>query len=123
MATDHQINIKFNSGKPLATWSIGGKSESMINAQQGDTLTFNFDSPDLIEMKLSDAVLFAGPRKHSSHGSPFHKSQIQLEDGSKVKVENDGVWGFSIAFTTTQDGVNSFYFLPDPELEVGSTGT
>lgn len=121
MATDHQITIKFTTGKPLATWSIGGKSEAMINAQKGDTLTFTFDTAAMTATTLSDAMLFAGPRERSSHTSPFYKNQIALEDGSKVKVVNDGVWGFSIAFTTTQDGLSDFYFLPDPELEVGST--
>src|SRR5690242_4364984 len=89
MATDHQILIQFTSGQPLATWSLGGKNESVISAQQGDTLSFSFDTPP---GTLTDAMIFAGPRKRSPHNSPFQKNQIAIANGSKVKIENDGLW-------------------------------
>lgn len=122
MATQYDITIQFNPGNPMATWSIDGKIEALITAQVGDTLAFNFEMPDSPTLELASATLFAGPRKPATDISPFNKTQIPLTQGSKVKVEHDGFWGFSIAFTTvTKDGVSSFFFLPDPELEVGST--
>lgn len=122
MASDYNITIQFNPGNPMATWSIDGKIEALIAAQVGDTLSFDFRLPDTPSMELTSAMLFAGPRKPSTDVSPFNQSQIPLVQGSKVKVAHEGLWGFSIAFTTaTKDGVSSFYFLPDPELDVGST--
>jgi len=122
MASNYNITIQFNPGNPMATWSVDGKIEAFISAQIGDTLAFNFEMPDTPSVELASATLFAGPRKPATDISPFNKTQIQIVQGSKVKVEHDGFWGFSIAFTTvTQNGVSSFYFLPDPELEVGST--
>ncbi len=118
---DYTITIQYNPGNPMATWSIDGKIEAAIAAQVGDTLTFDFEMPETPSVKLASAMLFAGPRKPSASISPFHRSQMPIVQGSKLKVEHDGDWGFSIAFTTTTDGVSSFYFLPDPELEVGST--
>lgn len=121
MASEYAITIQFNPGNPMATWSIDGKIEAQIKAQAGDQLVFRFEMPDTPSCELAGAMLFAGPRKPSHAISPFRQKQIPLTQGSKVKVEHDGLYGFSIAFTTvTKDGVNSF-FLPDPELEVGST--
>jgi hypothetical protein len=118
---DYNIAIQFNPGNPMATWSIDGKVEALIKAEAGDTLTFDFRLPDSPSLELASAMLFAGPRKPASEPSPFNSTQIPLVQGSKVKVANDGFWGFSIAFTTTnQQGTSGFYFLPDPELEVGS---
>jgi hypothetical protein len=122
MASECEITIQFNPGNPMATWSIDGKIEALIKAQVGDQLSFHFKMPDTPPSELASAMLFAGPRKPSTAISPFRQKQIPITQGSKVKVEHDGLWGFSIAFTTVaQDGVNSFFFLPDPELEVGST--
>jgi len=122
MANDYNIAIQFNPGNPMATWSIDGKIEALITAQPGDTLTFDFRLPDSPAVELASAMLFAGPRQPATAPSPFNATQIPLVQGSKVKVQNDGFWGFSIAFTTTnKEGTSGFYFLPDPELEVGST--
>ncbi len=121
MATDYNISIQFNPGNPMATWSIDGKIEALIKADVDDTLTFDFRLPDRPSVSLASAMLFAGPRKPAESPSPFNATQIPLVQGSKVKVSNEGFYGFSIAFTTTnQDGTTGFFFLPDPELEVGS---
>ncbi|MCC2957412.1 hypothetical protein LK542_17485 [Massilia sp. IC2-477] len=122
MASNYNITIQFNPGNPMATWSIDDKIEALINAQVGDTLTFGFRIPDSPAVELSSAMLFAGPRKPAEAISPFNQTQIPLVQGSKVKVQNEGFYGFSIAFSTTdKQGVSNFYFLPDPELDVGST--
>ena len=122
MASNYNISIQYNPNNPMATWSIDGKTTDLITAQVGDTLSFNFEMPETPSTTLSSATLFTGPRKPSADKSPFDKNQIPIEQGSKLQVAHNGYWGFSIAFTTTTaDGVSSFYFLPDPELEVGST--
>lgn len=122
MANNYNITIQCNAGKPLASWSLNGKTPALIDAQVGDTLTFDFRLPDSPPATLSSATLFSGPRKPEEGSSPFQQKQIQLAQGAQVKIQNKGFYGFAIAFTTTdQDGVNNFFFLPDPELEVGST--
>lgn len=123
MATEHHIVITATGGAPLATCTIDGVPTSKMTAQPGDTLAFSFVGPKDVTTTLSDAVLFSGPSQHCSEPSPFRSSQIQLTKHPKVLVENDGLWGFAIAFTLTQGSTSTFYFLPDPELEVGSTGT
>lgn len=120
MATDFQIIVSFTPGQALATWSLDGKTDFTIKAQKGDSLTFTFNGPDPAE-QMSDGIVLSGPRKQSPHVSPFQKTQLPIKNGGSVAIENDGSWGFSIAFTTTRDTLNGFYFLPDPELEVGST--
>lgn len=119
MASNYQITVNFIPDQPLATWSLDGKTDFTIQAKKGDSLTFTFTGPDAAET-MTDGVVFSGPRKHSSQSSPFKKTQLPIRNGDSVTVENDGLWGFSIAFTTTKDTLNGFYFLPDPELEVGS---
>lgn len=122
MATEYDISIQFNPNNPMATWSIDGKSEALITAKVGDTLSFNFVMPTRPSVELQNATLFAGPRHPSTRSSPFGSAQIQIAQGSKLTVQNPGLWGFAIAFSTVaKDGVSSFYYLPDPELEVGST--
>lgn len=120
MANNFQIAVNFVAGQALATWSLNGKTDFTIQAQKNDTLTFTFTGSDPAET-MTDGVVFSGPRKHASAASPFKKTQLPITNGGSVTVENDGSWGFSIAFTTTKDTLNGFYFLPDPELEVGST--
>ena len=117
---DYHLTIKTIKDEPLATCYLDGEPVSMIQAQKNDTLTFQFDAPAGTSMTLSDAMVFAGPRKHSQHSSPIQKNQFPVKNGESVKIDNDGSWGFAIAFTMTQDSLSSFFFLPDPELEVGS---
>jgi hypothetical protein len=120
MPTNYPIKVTYTPGQPLASWSLDGKTDFTIQAQKGDTLSFTFASADGIGQTMLGGLLLSGPRRHSSHKSPFQHHQIAIGDGSSVKIENDGLWGFAIAFSATQDDTEAFYFLPDPELEVGS---
>lgn len=116
---NHQIEIIYDANNPQATWAPRPKGSNQIPAEKGDTISFTFTGPDTV----TDAVMLTGPRKENANRSPFGGgTQINIVPDSEYKIDKaKGLWGFAIAFTTTgADGTVSFYFLPDPELEVGS---
>ncbi|UVW27241.1 hypothetical protein [Massilia sp. H6] len=117
---NHEINVIYQAGQPQATWTPRPQGTDRIQANVNDTISFVFDGPET----LTNAVMMSGPRKKGEDGSPFDGgNQINIVPGTPYTIDkNAGLWGFSIAFTTVNaDGVSNFYFLPDPELEVGST--
>ncbi len=117
MQTGHSITVVCEEGKDLASWSTDGKTPPVIKAQKGDLITFNFEVPGT----LVQATLLSGPRKKSTTASLFGSNPIDVTKKQTLKVGNsNGHWGFAIAIEAEQDGVSNFYFLPDPELEVGS---
>ena len=115
---NHHIDIQYVAGNPQASWSLELQSDR-IRARKGDTVSFSFSGPDA----LSDAVMMAGPRRKEIARSPFEGgNQLNIAPDARYKIDQlEGLWGFSVAFTTIgTDGISQFYFLPDPELEVGS---
>lgn len=115
---NHHIDIKYAAGNPQASWSLEQLGDR-IKVNMGDTISFGFSGPDT----LSDAVMMAGPRCREVERSPFDGgNRINVEPGARYRIDKPkGLWGFSVAFSTMgQDGIANFYFLPDPELEVGS---
>lgn len=94
-------------------------------ARSGQALGFTFEGPG----SVIDAVMLIAPTAKKSPQSPFSQlNPIQLtREGEDYFIsppidQQDGMWGFSIMFRTQNDaGEHSgFYFLPDPELAVGS---
>ena len=117
MQTGHSITIVCEEGNNIASWSTDGRTPPVIKAQKGDTVTFTFDVPGT----LVQATLLSGPRKKNTTTSLFGSNPIDVTKKQTLKVGNsDGRWGFAMAIEAEQDGISSFYFLPDPELEVGS---
>ena len=117
---NHEIRVKYDAGNPQASWAPRPQGTDRIQASMNDTISFKFEGPD----PLTDAVMMTGPRMKEAERSPFAGgNQINIEPGARYTIDKEnGLWGFSVAFTTINaDGISNFYFLPDPELEVGST--
>lgn len=116
---NYQIDISYSADSSIATWKVDGEQPTPIFITGSDTVSFHFDGPGA----LSSAILLTGPRDTATSApSPFM-------GGSQINITPDyplapagvlGLWGFAVSFTTVTDGVTSFWFLPDPELEVGS---
>lgn len=120
MQTGHSITVICEKGKDIARWSTNGGTPGVIKAHKGDTVSFTIDAPGTIVQ----ATLLSGPRGQGSRGPLFGASPIDLMKKAPLKVgDSTGRWGFAIVIEAQQDGISSFYFLPDPELEVGSTGS
>lgn len=116
--SNHHISIIYKEGNSQANLSFNQESDRIL-ASKGDTLSFSFDGPD----QLNDAVLLVGPRRKQAARSPFDGgNQINIEPEAKYTIDQaNGLWGFSVSFSTVnKDGISQFYFLPDPELQVGS---
>ena len=118
---NHEIRVIYDAGNPQASWEPRPEGSDRIQAMKDDTISFKFMGP----ATLTDAVMMTGPRRKQAERSPFAGgNQINIEPGAKYTIDQQsGLWGFSLTFTTIDaDGISNFYFLPDPELEVGSTG-
>ena len=115
---NHHISIIYKESNPQAHWSLNEQSDRIL-ASKGDTLSFSFDGPD----QLNYAVLLVGPRSKQAARSPFDDgNQINIEPEAEYTIDQaNGLWGFSVSFSTVdKNGISQFYFLPDPELQVGS---
>lgn len=109
-------------------WLPASKTNGPSHACYDQVLGFRFDGPD----SVVQAVLLIRPLQNTASPSPFAQvNPISLfcagEDLFLTPCINQlaGLWGFSIMFMTKnqQGSGNGFYFLPDPELAVGSIGT
>lgn len=118
MQTGHSITVICKEGNDIATWSTNGETPEKIKAKRGDAVSFTIDAPGTVVQ----ATLLSGPRQAGTEGPLFGGNPIDLMKKQSLKLGNsDGLWGFSISIEAQQDGISSFYYLPDPELEVGST--
>lgn len=123
MPQTHQLTVSYVQGQTLATWSLDGMQRDdgdVFEAQPGDKVSFQFDGPG----DIAECVLISGQMESSCHGSsPFSDgNRINLKAHSILTVgANLGTWGFTISFSAHNgDGTTSFYYLPDPELQVGT---
>ncbi|MFS2022065.1 hypothetical protein ACL58G_21350 [Massilia sp. GER05] len=119
----HQLVVTYVKGQTTATWSLDGVPHhdgDALKVQSGDKITFQFDGPD----DIAECVLISGKMETKCHGgSPFTEgNRINLKANSTVVVgQQHGLWGFTVSFSTSNsDGTSSFYFLPDPEVDVGT---
>lgn len=119
----HQLLITYVKDNPTATWSLDGVPQQdgdKFKVQQGDKVTFQFNGPD----DIAECVLISGQMESKCHGSsPFTEgNRINLKAHNTVNVgQQQGLWGFTVSFSTRNgEGTSSFYYLPDPEMEVGT---
>ena len=118
MQTGHSITVICDEGKNIARWHTNGSDPAVIKTQKGDTVSFTIDAPGTVVQ----ASLMSGPRTPGSKGPLFGGNPIDLMKKQPLNVgHSTGHWVFAIAIEAQQDGISRFYFLPDPELEVGST--
>ena len=119
----HHLLVTYVKGETTATWSLDGaphQDGDPFKVQPGDKVEFQFSGPD----DIAECVLISGQMDSRSHGSsPFTEgNRINLKAHSTVNVgQQQGVWGFTVSFSTRNgDGTSSFYYLPDPEMDVGT---
>lgn len=128
MPKQYTMTIQFNDSSEIAEAHFEPAPK-----KKGDI--FQFDAGDSIKVKyaqsgssgspkVTSSILLAGPKQAEIPQSPFDASStpIDLVANPKVTIDStNGYWGFSVAFTVANPGSTSFYYLPDPELQVGST--
>jgi hypothetical protein len=123
MPQTHQLTVTYVQGQTIATWSLDGVQQpdgDSFPAQPGDKVAFQFEGPG----DIAECVLLSGQMQSRCHGSsPFVEgNRINLKAHSTLTVgQQFGVWGFTVSFSAYNgDGTSSFYYLPDPELQVDS---
>ena len=123
MTQTYQLTVSFTQGQTLATWSLDGTQREdgdYFDVLPGDKVTFQFDGPG----DVAECVLNSGQMQSHCHGSsPFTEgNRINLKANSTVTVgKYAGKWGFTVSFSAYNgDGTTAFYYLPDPEVVVGS---
>jgi hypothetical protein len=123
MSQTYQLTISYVAGQTIATWSLDGllrANDDTFFVEPGDKVAFVFDGPD----DLAECVLISGQMESRCHGSsPFTEgNRVNLKANSTLTVgKAPGTWGFTVSFSTRAgDGTSAFYYLPDPEMEVGS---
>lgn len=128
MTTQYTIDVICTPGQPLATWNLKGKPHNdLLRVDMGDTLLFQIRDPSgALLNDMTECMLMSGPMKGQSKRTPFtvDTPHSLTNAAGKVTIGHlKGHWGFSIAIVNTQkDSTSAFYFLPDPELQVGSNG-
>ena len=123
MPQTHQITVTYVQGQTLATWSLDGvqcQDDDSFQAEPGDKIAFQFEGPG----DIAECVLISGQMESRCHGSsPFTEgNRINLKVNSTLNIgQAEGTWGFTVSFSTHNgDGTTSFYYLPDPEVIIGS---
>ena len=123
MSQTYQLTVSYVAGQTIATWSLDGllrANDDIFFVEPGDKVTFRFDGPG----DLAECVLVSGQMENRCHGSsPFTEgNRINLKANSTLTVgKAQGTWGFTVSFSAhVGDGTTAFYYLPDPEMEVGS---
>lgn len=120
---NYQLTVTYVQGQTLATWSLDGvqhQDGDVIHVSPGDKITFLFAGPG----DIAECVLISGQMQSGTHSSsPFTEgNRINLKANSTVNVGKAlGTWAFTVSFSAYNgDGTTSFFYLPDPEMEVGS---
>jgi len=122
MPQTHQLTVTYVQGQVLAIWSLDGTQQQdgdVFRAEPGDKVAFQFDGPG----DIAECVLISGQMQSGCGSSPFTEgNRINLKAHSTLTVSPQiGVWGFTVSFSAhDEDGTTAFYYLPDPEMEVGS---
>ncbi|WP_296945820.1 hypothetical protein [uncultured Massilia sp.] len=122
MSVTHELKITFSQGRELASWEFDDKgTEKCCNVLPGDKINLTFDGPG----HLAEGVLLCGQMQEGLSSSAFVEgNHINLKEHRTLTVAQQmGLWGFSIAFSARNvDATTSFYYVPDPEVDVGSKG-
>lgn len=121
--TAYTMTIHFHAGTPIATASFVPQP-----AEPGDI--YQFGDGDTIDVRYAgklnvvDSILLAGPKLSNQPRTPFagDTHTIDLLEHPQLKiVDPSGEWGFTVTMAIKDGSSTNFYFLPDPELQVGST--
>ncbi|GGZ01983.1 hypothetical protein ACFFTM_08565 [Pseudoduganella plicata] len=115
----HIFSVKFGSGNVNATWLFDQTKSNPCRVSQGDEIEFVFGGTG----KLGECVLLSGTNIANEPASPFSEmTPIRLHQNKVVTISQPSqTWGFTLAFTVITDQGTQFQYIPDPELQVGST--
>lgn len=120
MPHTHELKVSYVQGRELASWDFDSHgTQKCCDVQPGDKIHVSFDGPG----DIGECVLLCGQMQDGLPSSAFTEgSRIDLKKSSTLTVAQQmGRWGFSIAFTARNaDATTSFYYVPDPEVDVGS---
>ena len=118
MSKTYQLKVSFTQGQQIATWNFDDRGERpCCHVEEGDRIQFSFDGPG----DIGECIALCGQMQDGLASSPFVEgNRIDLKKTSTLTAApHAGRWGFSIAFTARNaDATSSFYFVPDPEVEV-----
>lgn len=115
------VHPGINGEKP--TWEFDKTRPKACKVKAGDEIEFVFDGP----FTLGECALLTGAFIRDEPRSPFTVStpatlrqnqKLTISSNLPARVEN---WGFTLAFTLITVLGPEFQYLPDPELQVGST--
>lgn len=123
--TDHTFEVYYSKADRQIRWVFDGADDiDTCKVYTGDNMAFSFQpEADDSGGALVQSMLLSGAQSDKTKGAPFEEGGlIDLSKTQTLKVgAATGLWGFSIAFTIAHgDSSTSFYFVPDPELQVGS---
>jgi len=122
--TSHNFNVYFSPDGREVRWAFDGANDgATCKVHVNDEIVFSFQPETGFTGTLDQCVLITGNEQQSESGSPFGTGKmVSLKNNDKLHVGGQkGTWGFSISFSVTHtDGTTGFYFVPDPELQVGS---
>lgn len=138
---NHTFDITFTDNPDDDEWNFDGKNKDSICAvKAGDSITFNFVFKEKgIGLDFQKGILFISNGKVKVKGEqeettkiwPFENETdvIRLKKGTKLTLISDlnGVtqesWPFSFLIFVADDSGNvSSRYVPDPELQVSTTG-
>jgi len=123
--TDHTFQVYYSKADRQIRWKFDGADDiETCKVYTSDSIAFSIQ-PEAHDGggTLVQSVLLSGSQSDKTKGAPFEEGAlIDLSKTMNLKVgTSTGLWGFSIAFTVAHgDSSTSFYFVPDPELQVGS---
>lgn len=123
--TDHTFQVYYSKADRQIRWKFDGADDiDTCKVHTSDSIAFSIQpEADDSGGAVVQSVLLSGSQSDQTKGAPFEEGAlIDLSQTMMLKVgTSTGLWGFSIAFTVAHaDSTTSFYFVPDPELQVGS---
>lgn len=121
--TKHTFTVipGLNGAKP--NWKFDNTKPEKCNVKRGDQIEFVFDGP----FKLGECSLLTGRFNNGEPVSPFTvATPVTLQQNQKLTILSTlplpvETWGFTLAFTLITVLGPEFQYIPDPELQVGST--
>lgn len=128
MPKQYTMTIQFDQSSEIAEAVFEPtpkKSGDILLLDAGDTIKVKYEqSGSSGKPNVTSSILLAGPKKSKLPKSPFDSdtNPIDLVANPKLTIDStNGLWGFTVSFTVEDQDTTSFYYLPDPELQVGST--
>lgn len=117
----HKFTIVYGTNAPATTWLFDGEvGPEICDVRMGDEIEFAFSGPGTV----TQVAVLTGEMVSGEGAGPFAgllgNYGLPPNKVLTVEAEPSQTWGFSVAFCAFVDQQPQFYFVPDPELQVGS---